>query len=87
MQYGGQHAHFAAPQSRAAICTGLEMARKCTGASAARLEPVVPPRLVSAANCDEYVVVATDEYDSTAWIGFCDCSAAAHHPVFVCQLY
>ena len=35
MQYGGVHAHFAAPESRETICAGLELARLCGGAAAA----------------------------------------------------
>jgi hypothetical protein len=89
MQYGGMHAHFAAPASRGAICAGLELARVCMGPGAARLEAAVPPRPQQhVANCDEYVVVATDEYDSAAWLGFwIFFLLLLAIPFLICQLY
>lgn len=71
MQYGGLHAHFAAPASRAAICSGLWAAKRCVGNSNQRLSPATPPIVNEHTNtCDEYVVVATDEYNTAAWVGF-----------------
>lgn len=72
MQYGGLHAYFAAPASRDAICRGLSAALECSGGGLdTRLVPAQPPDSAEHTNtCDEYVVVATEEYDTAAWVGF-----------------